>query len=94
MKIKKTINRLLNDKDNFSKDNELQQVIATHTYLTDHIAELEKYIVAAKMNYFWRNKKGIILVIRKSLINNRICRSLSCNGRVCWRSSRSIRCGI
>lgn len=55
--MKKFLNRLLRDKDDFYKDDELKQWIDIHNYLLQEVFDMERIILPAKIRYFLKNKK-------------------------------------
>lgn len=55
--MRKFLNRILRDKKDFHKDDQLKTNIELHNYLLEQVFELERIILPAKIRYFFKNKK-------------------------------------
>jgi hypothetical protein len=60
-RLRKFINAILYDKDEFTYDADLKSKVEIHNFLLQHLIELEREIVPAKIKYFWNNKKIFLL---------------------------------
>lgn len=68
IRMRKFVNKVLWDKDEFYKDDELKSRVELHNYLIEQIIDLEKAIIPAKLRYFWRNKKTFLFQLFGKLI--------------------------
>lgn len=60
-RLRRFINKLLYDKDEFPYDEDLKSNVEIHNFMLQRVIELERQIVPAKIKYFWRNKKTFLL---------------------------------
>lgn len=68
IKVRKWVDKILWDKDEFYKDDDLKSRVDLHNYLVEQIIDLERSIIPAKIMYFWRNKKSFLAKLFGKLI--------------------------